>query len=95
MPASITPMGNLCHISLFISLVMLTFTFTLCCFMSFTGQLTIMTWISEKKLTWYENVCMNVLKTGQVPRHVAFIMDGNRRYAKRNHIEKTEGHARG
>ncbi|XP_043210418.1 dehydrodolichyl diphosphate synthase complex subunit DHDDS-like [Amphibalanus amphitrite] len=54
-----------------------------------------MTWISDKKLTWYESVCMNVLKTGQVPRHVAFIMDGNRRYAKRNHIEKTEGHARG
>ncbi|XP_037074509.1 dehydrodolichyl diphosphate synthase complex subunit DHDDS-like [Pollicipes pollicipes] len=54
-----------------------------------------MTWISEKKLTWYENLCLNVLKAGHVPKHMAFIMDGNRRFAKRNNLEKTEGHSRG
>lgn len=37
----------------------------------------------------------NVLKTGPVPRHIAFVMDGNRRYAKRRKQEVREGHNAG
>ena len=30
-----------------------------------------------------------------VPRHVAFIMDGNRRYARRHHMHQHDGHLMG
>lgn len=32
------------------------------------------------------------IKQGQVPKHVAFVMDGNRRYARSHRIETVEGH---
>ena len=35
------------------------------------------------------------LPAGQVPRHVAVIMDGNGRWAKERGLPRTEGHARG
>mmetsp|Transcript_40734 Transcript_40734/g.68206 ORF Transcript_40734/g.68206 Transcript_40734/m.68206 type:complete len:492 (-) Transcript_40734:238-1713(-) len=35
------------------------------------------------------------IATGPVPRHVAIIMDGNRRYALSRNIDKLEGHAQG
>jgi len=38
---------------------------------------------------------MSVLKCGKVPRHIAFIMDGNRRYANKCHLERINGHALG
>lgn len=53
------------------------------------------TWIRESTLNWYEKLAVNVIKVGTIPRHVAFIMDGNRRFADKSHIEKREGHARG
>ncbi|XP_051145482.1 dehydrodolichyl diphosphate synthase CPT3-like [Andrographis paniculata] len=36
-----------------------------------------------------------ILLAGPVPRHVAFIMDGNRRYAKKNNLEEGAGHRAG
>jgi hypothetical protein len=35
------------------------------------------------------------LKQGPVPQHVAFEMDGNRRYARTHRMETVEGHHRG
>lgn len=38
---------------------------------------------------------INVLAAGPIPRHVAFVMDGNRRYARRLHKQVQQGHAEG
>ena len=35
---------------------------------------------------------IKVLKQGNVPRSIAFIMDGNRRYATNKSMKKHEGH---
>jgi ditrans,polycis-polyprenyl diphosphate synthase len=40
-------------------------------------------------------VAAAVLRAGPVPRHVAFIMDGNRRFADAHGWERAQGHARG
>lgn len=54
-----------------------------------------MPWIAENSLTKFQKFCIKVLKCGPIPRHVAIIMDGNRRYAKKQHVEKAEGHSKG
>jgi len=41
------------------------------------------------------DMCYRVMRTGKVPQHVAFIMDGNRRYAKKENISRKEGHSKG
>lgn len=57
-------------------------------------------WISSFPLTAHvldfskRQLC-SVLKTGPVPQHVGFIMDGNRRYARQKNIELKEGHNAG
>jgi undecaprenyl pyrophosphate synthase len=38
---------------------------------------------------------IQVLRAGPIPRHVAFIMDGNRRYADRSKIDRRSGHVSG
>lgn len=35
------------------------------------------------------------IRSGPVPKHIAFIMDGNRRFAKTNQMELGEGHLAG
>ncbi|KAH3680573.1 hypothetical protein WICMUC_000247 [Wickerhamomyces mucosus] len=37
----------------------------------------------------------NILKTGYIPQHVAFIMDGNRRFAKTQNLKVSQGHEAG
>ncbi|KAJ3283682.1 hypothetical protein HDU79_008859 [Rhizoclosmatium sp. JEL0117] len=49
--------------------------------------------------TWFLSLAMsfllNILRLGPVPKHVAFVMDGNRRFAKRKGVEVSRGHAEG
>lgn len=56
-----------------------------------------MSWFREEelKLSWIERLAVNVIKQGKIPAHVAVIMDGNRRYSKKTHIQKAEGHKMG
>ena len=42
-----------------------------------------------------QNALLTVLATGPVPKHVAFCMDGNRRYARRNNMQVAQGHSDG
>ena len=35
---------------------------------------------------------IGALRQGPIPKHVAFVMDGNRRYARSHQIETVEGH---
>jgi len=54
-----------------------------------------MSWLADNSLTAFQKFCINVLKCGPIPLHLAFIMDGNRRYARKQQVEKAEGHSRG
>ncbi|KAM6235347.1 dehydrodolichyl diphosphate synthase complex subunit DHDDS isoform 2-T4 [Spheniscus humboldti] len=54
-----------------------------------------MSWIREGELTIIERFCANIIKAGPMPKHVAFIMDGNRRYAQKCHVERQQGHSQG
>ncbi|XP_010134488.1 PREDICTED: dehydrodolichyl diphosphate synthase isoform X3 [Buceros rhinoceros silvestris] len=54
-----------------------------------------MSFIREGELTFIERFFANILKAGPMPKHVAFIMDGNRRYAQKCHVERQEGHSQG
>ncbi|RWS25875.1 dehydrodolichyl diphosphate syntase complex subunit DHDDS-like protein [Leptotrombidium deliense] len=51
--------------------------------------------MSETKLSFLQSFAINVLIRGDIPRHIAFIMDGNRRYADKNHLLKSVGHTHG
>lgn len=53
-----------------------------------------MSWIREEelKLSWFERLAINILKQGPIPHHTAFIMDGNRRWASKFNLEKSDGH---
>ena len=46
-------------------------------------------------LSRWQRLLISVLKGGPVPRHIAFIMDGNRRYARERGMEVAEGHRMG
>jgi ditrans,polycis-polyprenyl diphosphate synthase len=44
---------------------------------------------------WIQSACIRVLRCGPIPRHVAFIMDGNRRFARRQDLKIKQGHSSG
>ncbi|KAG5679639.1 hypothetical protein PVAND_009196 [Polypedilum vanderplanki] len=53
-----------------------------------------MSWIrnEELKLSFFENLAIKIIKQGPIPKHIAFIMDGNRRWATNFNLNKSEGH---
>ena len=55
-----------------------------------------MSWFKEERKTSYlRSFCNNVIKCGPMPKHVAIIMDGNRRFAKKVNCERSKGHEKG
>lgn len=44
---------------------------------------------------WYRKILINILKSGPIPKHLAFIMDGNRRYARKGNLATEVGHRSG
>jgi ditrans,polycis-polyprenyl diphosphate synthase len=54
-----------------------------------------MAWFVEDQRTWSQKLFANILKNGPLPKHVAIIMDGNRRFARTHNIKKIEGHLYG
>lgn len=56
-----------------------------------------MSWIPEERVSysWLDSFLLKLLKCGQVPKHVAFIMDGNRRFARQKNLDKIRGHTQG
>mmetsp|Transcript_7150 Transcript_7150/g.13226 ORF Transcript_7150/g.13226 Transcript_7150/m.13226 type:complete len:361 (-) Transcript_7150:39-1121(-) len=50
---------------------------------------------ARKDMLWYEKIACRMLRLGPTPKHIAFIMDGNRRYAKMLHVDRIVGHRRG
>lgn len=48
-------------------------------------------WIATRA----RNFLLKILSAGPIPQHVAFVMDGNRRYARRNRKAVPEGHSDG
>jgi ditrans,polycis-polyprenyl diphosphate synthase len=46
-------------------------------------------------MSWYYKFLIKILKTGKMPKSIAIIMDGNRRFATKIKKEKHEGHSHG
>jgi len=43
---------------------------------------------NEVEVKFYEKLLLRLIMQGQIPKHIAFIMDGNRRYAKKVNLCK-------
>ena len=52
-------------------------------------------WLYEFVRRQLERLVIAVLSAGPIPRHVGFIMDGNRRYARGRNMEVFRGHSDG
>ncbi|KAI0929301.1 hypothetical protein AcW1_006281 [Taiwanofungus camphoratus] len=52
-------------------------------------------WLARKASSKIQDAVLTILAAGPVPRHIAFVMDGNRRYARLHHKQISEGHSEG
>ena len=52
-------------------------------------------WFKRTEYSWLQRFFIKCVTSGRLPTHVAFIMDGNRRYAKANSISRAESYAMG
>lgn len=52
-------------------------------------------WLQNTLGSKVQNFLLKVLAVGPIPNHVAFVMDGNRRYARINHKDVQGGHSDG
>lgn len=53
-------------------------------------------WFARGNLPMFGSTGIRILKMNTIPQHIAFIMDGNRRYARSNHLDSVvQGHSRG
>ncbi|KAF8480992.1 Decaprenyl diphosphate synthase-like protein, partial [Russula ochroleuca] len=52
-------------------------------------------WLRDNAIDHIRRVLFGVLKAGPIPQHVAFIMDGNRRYARDKGVKVIQGHVDG
>ncbi|GBB85669.1 hypothetical protein RclHR1_12150004 [Rhizophagus clarus] len=43
----------------------------------------------------FHEFLIKILRYGKIPRHIGFIMDGNRRFARKINVQTTEGHYMG
>lgn len=50
---------------------------------------------AEYAIARLKDLLIGALRQGPIPEHVAFIMDGNRRFARARNIETKEGHSIG
>lgn len=46
----------------------------------------------EFAISHVKELLIGALKQGPIPEHIAFVMDGNRRFARTHGIETVEGH---
>jgi len=51
--------------------------------------------LRDKVVDRARRVLLSVLKAGPIPQHVAFVMDGNRRYARTRGMKTIQGHVEG
>jgi len=52
-------------------------------------------WLKDKVTEKARNFLLRILAAGPIPKHVAFVMDGNRRYARKNQLAVQQGHSEG
>jgi ditrans,polycis-polyprenyl diphosphate synthase len=52
-------------------------------------------WLAEWTANRLRDLALGTLRQGPVPQHIAFVMDGNRRYARTHKKEVVEGHSAG
>jgi ditrans,polycis-polyprenyl diphosphate synthase len=52
-------------------------------------------WLSSKIGSKAQQFILKILAAGPIPKHVAFVMDGNRRYARMNQKQVQQGHGDG
>ncbi|KAF3990934.1 hypothetical protein FT663_00870 [Candidozyma haemuli var. vulneris] len=46
-------------------------------------------------LDFIKDILISIITTGPAPKHVGFIMDGNRRFAKKKALPLKDGHTAG